>query len=164
MTAIASAFCRHEGERCQLPPRTLHERMILEAEPIIRHNWSDVAIHDKQKLQSIPIGHYCAWIVGEMGSYLTPLYCRISDRPRWKVDPLAHLAPIQILVSRWHSQVNSYGENVHWLDNHDPTKDKHCYLIVKTDTTRGTITPIPYVDLAGLAVCGLLPITRKRSC
>jgi len=44
---LSSIYSYHEAERQQVRPRTLHEKMMLEAEPIIQHNWTDVAIHDK---------------------------------------------------------------------------------------------------------------------
>lgn len=156
-----SHFTRHELEKRSIIAKTLHEKMMIEAEPIIRYNWTDVAIHDKNKLRQIPVGHYCAWIVGEMGSYLTPLFCKISDRHKWCADGPATIAPVQVLVVRWHNQVNEFGESPAWVERHDPTRDKRCFLVVKTDLNgNGEITPISYVELAEMATCGKMRILK----
>lgn len=152
----------HELEKRTIAPRSLHEKMMIEAEPIIRHNWTDVAIHDKNKLKQVPVGHYCAWIVGEMGSYLTPLFCKLSDRNKWCASPSATIAPIQVLVVRWHAQVSMFGNNIAWVERHDPTKDKNCFLVIKTDFNGGgEIIPVSYVELAELATCGKAKILKS---
>lgn len=160
---LAQGFSHHELERTQGRPTTLHERMMLEAEPIIQHNWTDVAIHDKAKLRSIPTGHYCYWVVTQMGSYLTPAYCRISDRHKWTRSPEASLAPIQMLVVRWHGEAHRFQGSMSWLWMHDPNRDKHCYLIVKADATSGQVIPMTYQELAELAVCGTRPTVAYKS-
>lgn len=150
---LATTFGHHELERTQARPKTLHEQMMLEAEPLMQHNWTDVAIHDKAKLRSIPTGHYCYWVVTQMGSYLTPAYCRLSDRSKWTRSFEASLAPIQLLVVRWHADVKKFEGSTHWRRMHDPCRDKHCYLVIKTDASNGHVTPITYEELADLAVC-----------
>lgn len=148
-----SSFCRHELERRAITPKTLHELMMTIAEPIIQHNWTDVAIHDKAKLKNIPVGHHCIWIVGKMGSYLTPMYCNVSDRSRWTSDFLATISPVQILIVRWYEQTKSFSENSHWNANHDPVQDKHCFFVVKTDSKgAGNVIPVTYKELADMAV------------
>jgi hypothetical protein len=153
-TDLSSIYSYHEVERQQARPRTLHEKMMLEAEPIIQYNWTDVAIHDKDKLKSIPVGYYCYWIVGQMGSYLTPAYCRISDRHKWLSGPNAKIAPIQMLFSRWYGEAYKFQCNASFQQLFNAGRDKHCYLIVKTDTKNGEIIPITYRELAEMATYG----------
>lgn len=150
--SLEGVYCYHEMERQQLIGKTLHEKMMLEAESIIQHNWTDVAIHDKMKLKSIPVGSYCYWIVGEMGSYLTPAYCKLSERSKWAKGGTASAAPIQAYVIRWHGNASRFGANKDWRRNHDPVRDKHCYLIRKTSPDQGEIVPIEYEDLANMCV------------
>ena len=76
----------------------LHDQMMLEAGPVVKYNWTDVAIHDRNKLTRIPVDHYCAWVVHELGSYLAPLYCRLDHKNRWESYPRS---PIEILMMRW---------------------------------------------------------------
>jgi hypothetical protein len=153
-TDLSSIYSYHEVERQQVRPRTLHEKMMLEAEPIIQHNWTDVAIHDKDKLKSIPVGCYCYWIVGQMGSYLTPAYCKTSDRHKWLSGPNAKIAPIQMLFSRWYGEAYKFQCNASFQQLFNAGRDKHCYLIVKTDTKNGEIIPITYRELAEMATYG----------
>jgi len=159
-TNTGAIYCQHELERRRLTPRTLHEKMMVEAEPIIQHNWTDVAIHDKAKLQKIPVGQYCYWIVGQMGSYLSPAFCNIDERHRWTTSPIATLSPVQLLFARWHGQAYRFQDSVAWGRVHDPVIDKHCYLIVKTDSTRGEVTPITYKELADMVVYGKRQMVR----
>lgn len=158
-SSLGPTLTRHEMERTQRPPRSLHERMMLEAEPIIQHNWTDVAIHDKAKLKGIPVGHICYWVVTEMGSFLTPAYCKISERSKWTSDAISSLAPIQILVARRCGQAHKYASSKAWQRVYGFLDYWHCYLVVKTDATNGHLIPIPYLDLADLAVCKTRPMS-----
>lgn len=150
---LPKSFGYHELERTQSQSKTLHEKMMLEAEPLIQHNWTDVAIHDKAMLRKIPVGHVAYWVVTQMGSYLTPAYCRLSDRQKWTRSRESTVAPIQVRVIRWYAESRKFQDSLSWQWIHDPVRDKHCYLIVKTDATNGHITPITYEELAALALC-----------
>jgi hypothetical protein len=141
-------FCRHELARTARQPRTLHERMMVEAEHIIQHNWTDVAIHDRDRLRSAPVDHAFAWMVGSMGSYLTPMYCRLSDRKRWTSSPLATLAPIQIYMTKLHEQFNALGSKVMDLS------ERSCYLVIKRDSNGGDIIPLDFQEFAGFCTLG----------
>lgn len=149
-----SIYSCREIERQQLTPRTLHEKMMLEAEPIIQHNWTDVAIHDKEKLKTIPIGCYCYWIVGQMGSYLTPAYCKVSDRSKWLSGSDAGIAPVQMLLSRWYGEAYKFQCNNDFQHLFNAGRDKRCFLVVRTDTTQGDIAQITYRELAEMATYG----------
>jgi hypothetical protein len=151
---LATSYnCHHSRERSQLPPRTLHEEMMLIAEPLIQYNWTDVAIHDKAALRSLPVGHVAYWVVTQMGSHLTPAYCRLSARSKWTKSSNATIAPIQMLVARWHGEALKFQDSRAWRRFHDPVRDKHCFLVIKTDSTHGRVIPIAYQELAELAVC-----------
>lgn len=125
--------------------------MIAEAELTVRHNWSDVAIHDRNKLRDTPIGHYCAWVVGELGTYLTPLWCNLSQKAKWEASPIA---PIQVLCMRWIDDSNPLTENRGYLYSSGPYYQS-CYLICKTDDIGGgDIIPIAFDDLMDLCLLG----------
>lgn len=149
---------RHERERCQFQPRTLHERMMVEAEPLIQHNWLDVAIHDKQRLDALPVGCFAYWLVGPLGSHFSPAFCSLADRDRWTQDRSATIAPIQILLIRWHGQSVRMRSNRSWLTLHNPAATKQCYLVRKTDSHGGgELTQISYQELAALALYDHIP-------
>jgi hypothetical protein len=158
--AVTNLISHHSMERQQPVARTLHEQMMLIAEPIIQHNWTDVAIHDRDKLRTLPVGHTAYWIVTQMGSYLSPAYCRLSDRPKWTSGCLASLAPVQVLVARWMGEASKFQGSTPWRRFHDPYRDKHCFLVTKTDAKNGTVVPIPYMELAELAVCKTRPVVE----
>jgi hypothetical protein len=151
---LGSVHSCHELERQRPRARTLHEKMMLEAEPIIQYNWTDVAIHDKNKLQGIPVGCYCYWIVGQMGSYLTPAYCKISERHKWMSGRNAMISTVQMLFSRWYGEAYKFQCNADYQRFYNAGRDKHCYLIVKTDARYGEIIPVTYRELAEMATYG----------
>lgn len=129
----------------------LHDKMIAEAELIVRHNWSDIAIHDGRKLRSIPENHFCAWVIGEFGSYLTPLYCDLDQRAKWEASPLA---PIQILCMRWLQKENPLTSNSRYMNEVGPFYQK-CFLLRKNDCLGGgDLIPITFSDLMDLSLNG----------
>lgn len=157
---ITNRISYHSMERQQPLARTLHEQMMLIAEPIIQHNWLDVAIHDRETLRTLPVGHTAYWIVTQMGSYFSHAYCRLSDRRKWTSGRFASLAPVQVLVARWMGEASKFQGSTPWRRFHDPYRDKHCFLVTKTDATHGTVAPISYMELAELAVCKTHPVVE----
>lgn len=139
-------FCVHELARVARPARSLHERMMLEAEPYVLHNWTDVAIHDKDRLRNTPVNHALAWMIGETGSYLTPLYCKLSDKSKWQTSPLAFLAPIQIYVAALHEQMLFLGGA-----RLASFQKRRAYIVIKKDgSPGGSITPVDFDELAAM--------------
>ena len=112
--------------------KKLHDKMMFIADTVVRHNWTDVAIHDRNKLANIPVGHHCAWVIHELGSYLSPLYCRLDQRDRWEADPNA---PIQTLMIRWIASDNPLMKCSHHAGL-SPVSGQF-YLVVKTDEFGG---------------------------
>jgi hypothetical protein len=140
-----------ENIRRKFPYLPLHDRMIAEAEHVVRYNWSDVAIHDRRRLQKAPVGHSFAWVIGEFGSYFTPLFCSVEDKARWEASPLA---PIQILCMRWIQKENPLTENKVYLHHVGPFYQK-CFIVCKADDNgAGTLTPIEFTDLMDLCFNG----------
>jgi hypothetical protein len=149
-------FCRHELARTTPAPKTLHERMMLEAEPIIQHNWTDVAIHDKNRLKRVKNNHVMAWMVNETGSYLSPMYCNISDKKNWTSSPMAALAPVQIFMNKLHYQLLAIG--VKAAGQYKP----HCYLVIKKDDTDGgEIVPVNFEEFASFCTIGQFQWTLR---
>lgn len=125
--------------------------MIVEAELTVRHNWSDVAIHDRNKLANAPLNHFYAWIVGEFGTYLTPMFCGIHDREKWELSPLA---PIQCLAMRWVHEENPLAENREYLLRIGPYHQK-CFLVCKTNELgTGSIIPIDFAAFMDFVLIG----------
>jgi hypothetical protein len=56
--------------------------MMVEAEPIVRHNWLDIALHDKIKIEEASYDHVYVWVVTEIGSHLIPLYCELKQKQK----------------------------------------------------------------------------------
>lgn len=143
---LGRLFCVHELARVVRPARSLHERMLIEAESVVRHNWTDVAIHDKDRLRVTPVNHALAWMIGETGSHLTPLYCKLSDKGKWQTSPLASLAPIQIYITALHEQMLLLkGAKLAKFQR------RQAYIIIKRDSPPGgEIIPVDFDELASM--------------
>lgn len=145
---LGRLFCVHELARVVRPARSLHERMLIEAESVVRHNWTDVAIHDKDRLRVTPVNHALAWMIGETGSHLTPLYCKLSDKSKWQASPLASLAPIQIYITALHEQMLLLGGAQAQLAR---LQRRQAYIVIKRDrSSGGDIISVDFDELASM--------------
>jgi hypothetical protein len=73
---------RQEPVKRNLRNHTLYEWMIFEAENIVRHNWSDVAVHDQKLLNKMRPGDTRLWIISEFGSHFLPMYCKLYEKQK----------------------------------------------------------------------------------
>jgi hypothetical protein len=79
MTQIIS---RQEPVKRVLRNKTLHEWMCFEAEDVILHNWTDVAVHDKKILGRMRPGETRLWMISELGSLFLPMYCKLYEKQK----------------------------------------------------------------------------------
>jgi len=134
-----------EPDMVHFEPVTLHERMMIEAETQIQHNWTDVAIHDKRKLRTVSVDHACIWVVKSEGSALLPTYCKLSERKKWQADgPVCQLVAF---VSRCQDFFLKF------RSNYDPRQDSY-YIIVKRHGVDGDIIPVSFDEVASLIFSG----------
>lgn len=127
----------------------LFERMVSIAESVVHHNWSDVAIHDRRKLQLADVGDTFVWSIHEMGSYLSPLFARLDEQAEWEVHPQS---PIQVLMVRWLANENQIDNDL-WRKIYHPSNYQH-YIVRKTGENRGVIDSVGFPELRDLAFCG----------
>ena len=131
--------------------KTLHEEMIYCIEDFVQHNWSDIAIHDKRRIDAAAPGEAYAWIVSRFGSYLTPLFSRLSDEHDSEHE---EFAPIQILFFRWLNQ-KPLEKNQAYCQSYAPQHSK-CFVIVKGHGNYdGAIHPVDYRELMDLVLLDL---------
>jgi hypothetical protein len=76
---MSQIISRQETVKRSPKKQTLHEWMCFEAENTVKHNWTDIAIHDKKILDKMLPGEVRLWIIYEFGSVLLPLYCKLSE-------------------------------------------------------------------------------------
>lgn len=77
---MSQIISRQETLRATPKKKTLHEFLVYEAEDIVRHNWSDVALHDKNVIEKMLPGETRLWIIWELGSLFPPMYCKLSEK------------------------------------------------------------------------------------
>lgn len=73
---------RQENVKRNLRNLMLHEFMCYEAESVVKHNWTDVAVHDKKIINKMRPGDTRLWIISEMGSNFPPMYCKLYEKRR----------------------------------------------------------------------------------
>ena len=56
--------------------------MCYEAENVVKHNWVDIAVHDKKIINKMRPGDTRLWIISELGSNFLPLYCKLYEKHR----------------------------------------------------------------------------------
>ena len=117
--------------------------MMVEAEPVLRHNWLDVALHDKMKIDAAPYDHVYIWIVTEVGSHLIPMYCETKEKLKIEGTQYNYVGhPIYSFVTR---------NNTTPLCN---LPDHSYYFVVKRRTPDGgDIIPIDldsFIDLVSI--------------
>jgi hypothetical protein len=141
---------RKQRERQQIIGRkTLHEQMIYAVEDHIQYNWSDVAIHDKNRLDDAESGEAFAWIVSEFGSYLTPLFCHVEDESDEET-----FAPIQILFFRW-LNASPFDKNDAYAKRYAP-QNSRCFIVIKGDSDYdGVIHSVGYRELMDFVLLNL---------
>lgn len=122
----------------------MHERMMAEAEPIVKYNWLDVALHDKRKLDKASTGCVFAWILSELGSTMIPMYCMADEKQI--IEGTGH----KYLTSRINTFIISIDKNeVFGLENYS------FYLVVKGDTPdAGDIIPVDLVSFVEFTAHG----------
>ena len=76
---MSQIISRQETVKLALKKHKLHEWMCFEAENVVKHNWTDVAIHDKKILDKMIPGETRLWIIYELGSVFLPLYCKLTE-------------------------------------------------------------------------------------
>jgi hypothetical protein len=79
---VFTIISRQETVKRDLRNKTLHEWMCFEAESILRHNWTDVAVHDRKILNKMRPGETRLWAIYELGSAFLPMYCRLYEKDR----------------------------------------------------------------------------------
>ena len=77
---LMQIISRQESVKRNLRNLTLHEFMCYEAESVVKHNWTDVAVHDKKIINKMRPGDTRLWIISEMGSNFLPLYCKLYEK------------------------------------------------------------------------------------
>ena len=144
MTALA-----REPDWVQFEPKTLHERMMIEAETQIQQNWTDVAIHDKRKLRTIPSHHACVWVVRAEGSNLLPTYCKLSEASKWKKDSAARrihpLLAFLCLCQDYRAKFRA---------NFKPESSSYYVIIKGKNEKEGQIIPVSFKEIADFAMAG----------
>jgi hypothetical protein len=73
---------RQEPVKTILRNKTIHEWMCFESESIVKHNWTDVAVHDRKILNKMRCGDTRLWHIHELGSLFLPMYCMLHEKQK----------------------------------------------------------------------------------
>lgn len=137
-----------EPDWVQFEPKTLHDRMMIEAETQIQHNWTDVAIHDKYRLRQIPEDHACLWVVRGEGSNLLPAYCELADADKWKRDQGRGISPLVAFFCMCQDYFAKFRQRF------DPAVNSYYIVIKGKDDNGGQILPVSFQEIADFVMAG----------
>lgn len=122
--------------------------MMVIAEPHIKDNWMDVAVHDKRKIKAIPSGHSCLWVVRPTGSTLLPLYSRLSDAKKLISLLGVEICPAQKYIALCQDHRAKFGH----LYN---AEESHYYIIIKRQVeSESEIIELKFEEIVDIVTCG----------
>lgn len=104
---------------------TLQQKMVQIAEPIVKHYWSDVTVHDFPAVDKMQVGEVRLWALRKTGTWLCSLAQNRDDK-----------CEFQGIVG-WITQ------NPDYIDG-----ERNFFLLHKTSENDGTITPISVDEMS----------------
>ena len=139
---------RQETVKRDLRNKTLHEWMCCEAEQIVRHNWTDIAIHDRKLIGKMRAGETRLWGIYELGSIFLPLYCRMSEKVKQETHEY-ELSSVEVFMMRFF-QETPIGEL-----QADFMRSTKFYFITKGSSDYDyNVVPTTFLDVVDLVFCG----------
>jgi hypothetical protein len=129
--------------------QTLHEWMCFESEEIVKHNWTDVAVHDRKILNSMRPGDTRLWIISEFGSHFLPLYCKLYEK-RKQEESEYDFSAIEIFMLRYVKD-----NRLAAMQSKIALSSTKFYFITKTSSEyNGIVAPASYRDVMDLVFNG----------
>lgn len=128
---------------------TLHEWMCFESESVVKHNWTDVAVHDRKILDAMRPGDTRLWIISEFGSQFLPLYCKLYEK-RKQEESEYDFSAIEVIMLRFvkddrlaemQSKIARDGSKFYFITK---GQSKYDHFVVPTD----------YYNVMDLVFCG----------
>jgi hypothetical protein len=149
MTTSSLQIISHQ-EQVKVAPaanekQTLHERMCFMADDTVRHNLSDVAVHDARILKKMCCGEVRLWIVTEFGTHFLPMSCKVGE---WKKQESKDyvFSSAEVMIARL-LRIDLDGA----ILNKSLFASAKFYMVAKGyDSFSGSITPISFADLTSL--------------
>ena len=146
---MSQIISRQETCKVAFKRQTLHEWMCFEAENVVKHNWTDVAIHDKKILDKMRPGETRLWIIYELGSVFLPMYCKLTENHEPNGLNYAFSA-VEVHMLRF-AKEDSLGS----IQSKIARDSSRFYFITKGHDWSGhTITPSDYKFVMDLVFCG----------
>ena len=119
----------------------LHEWMCFESENTVRHNWTDVAIHDRRIIDEMQPGDTRLWVIWELGSLFLPMYCKLSEKPQLKKNYKLTSVEIHVLRSLREDQFAT-------------TQCKYYFITKGANDCDSLICPTTFHSVVDLVFCG----------
>lgn len=133
-------------------PRGLHDWMMSEAEPVIQHNWTSLALHIRYLLELIPDDHAFAWIVTPEGSRIMPTYCKLSQRDNHiKADENGVISQLQAFIIRCQDYFIKFKSK--------PSGNSYYFVVKRSIFEVEDVTPSTFDELLDLVFVGELKWT-----
>lgn len=140
---------RQEKVKSNFRNCTLHEWMCFESENIVKHNWTDIAVHDRKILNKMRPGDTRLWIISEVGSNFLPMYCKLFEKERQEESEY-DLSLVEIHMLRFLKE-----DNFSKVYNKVMRNSFKFYFITKGDCDYNySVVETTFDDVVNLAFCG----------
>jgi len=142
-----------QQETCKIVScvQTLHEWMCFESENTVRHNWTDVAIHDRRIIDEMQPGDTRLWVIWELGSLFLPMYCKLSEESQLKED--YKLTSVEIYMLRFFKEDQFATAQTRVLMD-AKVNCKYYFIIKGTNDYNSLICPTTFHSVVDLVFCG----------
>lgn len=142
---------QHETCKKVLTDKTLYEWMCFESEDIVRHNWTDVAVHDRKIVDEMLPGDTRLWILWELGSLFLPMYCGVHDKTHYEDGHRLSSVELYMLRSMKEDQL-AQAQVRHLMDA--KTSCKYYFITKGTNEFNSLICPTTFHAVMDLVFCG----------
>jgi len=122
--------------------------MCFEAENVVKHNWTDVAVHDRKIIEKMRAGDTRLWAVYELGSAFLPMYCRNHEKTNDQ-NTQHEFAAVEVFMMRF------FKEHAIGLVEGTFRRNTKFYFITKGHSDYDyDVVPTTIFDVVDLVFCG----------
>lgn len=146
---MSQIISRQETCKVVSKKQTLHEWMCYEAESVVQHNFSDVAVWDRKLVNKTNTGETRLWWIHAFGSQFLPMYCRVSEKAKAE-NSMYEFSAVEINLLRLFKE-----DQFSKIQNKIILETSKFFFITKgSDEFHYDITPTTFREAANLVFCG----------
>lgn len=145
---MLTIISRQETVKRDLRKKDLHQWMCFEAESIVRHNWTDIAVHDRRIIEKMRPGETRLWAIYELGSAFLPMYCKNSENT-FSCERQQEVSAVEIFMMRFFKQ-----DEIGQLEKTFRDSTKFYFVTKGSSNYDYLVAPSTIADVVDLVFCG----------